>query len=78
MGELPVCYLGLGDDERAMDLSRKTEGVNYESRVARENQRPSFSQEVDVRNINLAYARIRVARDERTRASPDGAGAVGR
>lgn len=27
-GELAVCYLGLGDDERAMGLFRKAERVN--------------------------------------------------
>ncbi|HEY6769314.1 MAG TPA: tetratricopeptide repeat protein [Candidatus Sulfotelmatobacter sp.] len=30
-GELGVCYLGLGDDERAMELFRKAEDVNYEA-----------------------------------------------
>lgn len=30
-GELAVCYLGIGDDEKAMDLFRETERVNYAS-----------------------------------------------
>ena len=31
--ELAVCYLGLGDDEKAMDLFRKAEQVNSECGV---------------------------------------------
>ncbi len=31
--ELAVCYLGLGDDEKAMELFRKAERVNYEAGV---------------------------------------------
>ncbi len=30
-GELAVCYLGFGDDEKAMELFRKAERVNYEA-----------------------------------------------
>jgi tetratricopeptide (TPR) repeat protein len=32
-GEMAVCYLGLGDDEKAMELFRKAERVNYEAGV---------------------------------------------
>ncbi len=32
-GELAVCYLGLGDDEKAMELFRKAERVNHEAGV---------------------------------------------
>lgn len=29
--ELAVCYLGMGDDEKALELFRKAESVNHES-----------------------------------------------
>jgi tetratricopeptide (TPR) repeat protein len=32
-GELAVCHLGMGDDEKAMELFRKAERVNYEAGV---------------------------------------------
>ena len=98
--ELAVCYLGLGDDERAMDLLRKAEQVNYEAGVIHNYQvvlanignvylhrrdyfaalsyyrrALAFAREIKdpvsikkwTRNINLAYARIRLAVDQ---ASP--------
>jgi tetratricopeptide (TPR) repeat protein len=95
--ELAVCYLGLGDDEKAMDFFRKAELVNRECGVvhnyqvvladignvylhrrdyftaisyyeralalAREIQDP-VSIKKWTRNINLAYARIRLAVDQ--------------
>ena len=96
-GELAVCYLGLGDDEKAMELFRKAERVNYDCGVvhnyqvvlanignvylhrrdyftaisyyqralalAREIKDP-VSIKKWTRNINLAYARIRLAVDQ--------------
>jgi tetratricopeptide (TPR) repeat protein len=95
--ELAVCYLGIGDDEKAMELLRKAEQVNYESgavhnyqvvlanignvylhrreyftaisyyqralALAREIKDP-ISIKKWTRNINLAYARIRVTVDQ--------------
>jgi len=95
-GELAVCYLGLGDDEKAMELFRKAERVDYECGVAHNYQvslanignvhlhRRDYFTAIDyyqralalarqikdpvsvkkwTRNINLAYARIRLAVD---------------
>lgn len=95
--ELAVCHLGLGDDEKAMELLREAERVNYEAgaihnyqvvlanignvylqrrdhftaisyyqralALAREIKDP-VSVKKWTRNINLAYARIRLAVDE--------------
>lgn len=95
--ELAVCHLGLGDDEKAMELFRRAERVNYEAgaihnyqvvlanignvylhrrdhftaisyyqralALAREIKDP-VSVKKWTRNINLAYARIRLAVDE--------------
>ena len=95
--ELALCYLGLGDDERAMELLRKAECVNRECgpvhnyqvvladignvylhrrdyftaisyyqralALAREIKDP-VSVKKWTRNINLAYARIRLAVDQ--------------
>jgi len=95
--ELAVCYLGLGDDIKAMELLRKAELVNRESgsvhnyqvilavignvylhrrdyftaisyyqsalAIAREIKDP-VSTKKWTRNINLAYARIRLAVDQ--------------
>lgn len=95
--ELAVCYLGLGDDEKAMDLFRKAEKVDYEAgfvhnyqvvlanignvylhrrdhltaisyyrralALAREIKDP-VSIKKWTYNINLTYARIRLATDQ--------------
>lgn len=95
--ELAVCYLGLGDDERALELFRQAERVNFESGVVHNYQvalanignvylhrRDHFAaisyyqraialaREIKdpvsikkwTRNINLAYARIRLSVDQ--------------
>jgi tetratricopeptide (TPR) repeat protein len=96
-GELGVCYLGWGDDEKALELFRKAECVNYASRAVHNYQvvlanignvylhrrdhftaisyyrrALSFAREIKdpvsvkkwTYNINLAYARIRLAVDQ--------------
>lgn len=96
-GELAVCYLGMEEDEKAMELFRKAESVNHECgavhnyqvvlanignvylyrrdyftaisyyqralALAREIKDP-VSVKKWTRNINLTYARIRLAVDE--------------
>jgi tetratricopeptide (TPR) repeat protein len=47
-GELAVCYLGLGNDEEAMELFRKAECVNYEAGVVHNYQ-------VTLANIGNVY-----------------------
>jgi len=102
--ELAVCYLGLGDDERAMELFRKAESVNHECSVVHNYQvvvanignvylhRRDYFTAIDyyrraltlareikdpvsikkwTRNINLAYARIRLAVDQAHPRSAD-------
>lgn len=95
--EMAVCYLGLGDDERAMRLLRDAERVNHDAGFVHNYQvvpanignvylhrgdhftaisyyRQALDSARDIkdpvsvkkwtRNINLAYARIRLAVDQ--------------
>jgi len=98
-GELAVCYLGMGQDEKALELFRRAERVNQEARVVHNYQvvlanignvylhrRDHFTaisyyqralalaREIKdpvsikkwTRNINLAYARIRLSVDQQS------------
>jgi tetratricopeptide (TPR) repeat protein len=95
--ELAVCYLGMGQDEKAMELLRQAERINHEAGVVHNYQvvlanignvylhrrdyftaisyyqqalalarqiKDPVSIKKWTRNINLAYARIRLSVDQ--------------